>query len=152
MMENDTSLKEVAHEVALKEEKERDNKMDFVREMESVNDELRDVLRRTEEARILDCNWMNLNGCLEIVRVLQDLKKEESFCSMSNDDGKEEEEEGKIQNSSFLVDIEDLVQRWNGYSKEKESLRQNVNAWKERVSSLRTQIQTEKVSPRRNSF
>lgn len=139
LMKNDErDLKALAEDVTKKEQKEWENKMDFVREMETINEQCRDVLRRTEEEKMKRCHWMTLNGCLEMAKVLQE---EISAMSYPNKiDEIDVDDDGQQKNTLLMKDIVHLVHEWNVSVEEHRQVEATLEAWKERVASLRKQV------------
>jgi predicted nucleic acid-binding Zn-ribbon protein len=150
MKDDERDLKALAEDVSKKEQEEWENKMEFVREMEHINEQWRDVLRRTEEERMKRCQWMNFNGCCEIAKVLQ----EKVSTVMSDPNGVNERDTNHDDNDPekqkiLMRDIVCLVQEWAGSVEEHKQVDGTMEAWKERIASLRTQVQKDnkEVSP-----
>jgi hypothetical protein len=140
LMKNDErDLKALAEDVTKKEEKEWENKMDFVREMETINEQWRDVLRRTEEEKMKRCHWMTFNGCLEIAKILQE---EISAMSYPNkiDDKDIHDDDGQQKYVLLMKDVIHFVHEWSVSVEEHRQVEATLEAWKERVASLRKQV------------
>lgn len=155
MKEDERDLKALAEDVRSKEQKEWENKMEFVREMEAVNEQWRDVLRRTEEEKMKRCQWMTFHGCLEIAKVLEELwikqpqnqqqqnqQQQNEISGMSDPMGvnTNERDNDSQKHVVLMQDIIYLVQEWAVSVEEHKQVNGTLDAWKERVVSLRTQV------------
>lgn len=148
MKDDERDLKALAEDVSKKEQEEWENKMEFVREMEHINEQWRDVLRRTEEEKMKRCPWMTFNGCCEIAKVLQE-KVISSDPNGVNERDTSHDDNDPEKHKMLIHDIVCLVQEWAGSVEEHKQVDGTLEAWKERIASLRTQVQKDnkEVSP-----